>query len=96
MKTILFSLPGNEKLTDLLAEKINSEVGEATLRKFPDGESYTRILSDVKGKCGVLVCTLLEPDEKTINALFFRSNGKIIGCYVYVFSSTLLGLYATG
>ena len=45
MKTILFSLPGNEELVELLATKMDAEVGKATLRKFPDGESYTRILS---------------------------------------------------
>lgn len=70
MKTILFSLPGNEKLTELLATKMDAEVGKTTLRKFPDGESYTRILSNVKNKCVVLVCTLHEPDEKLLPLYF--------------------------
>ncbi|PWK24147.1 hypothetical protein [Maribacter polysiphoniae] len=37
MKTILFSLPGNQELTELLAEKMKAEIGECTIRKFPDG-----------------------------------------------------------
>ena len=72
MKTILFSLPGNEELTELLAKKMDAEIGKATLRKFPDGESYTRILSDVKDKCVVLVCTLHEPDKKLLPLYFLN------------------------
>jgi len=49
MKTILFSLPGNQELTELLAKKMDAEIGSVVLRKFPDGDPITRILSDVKG-----------------------------------------------
>jgi ribose-phosphate pyrophosphokinase len=79
MKTILFSLPGNEHLTALLAKKMDAEIGNATLRNFPDGESYTRILSDVKGKCVVLVCTLHEPDEKLLPLYFLSQTAKSLG-----------------
>ena len=79
MKTILFSLPGNEELVELLATKMDAEVGKATLRKFPDGESYTRILSDVKDKCVVLVCTLHEPDEKLLPLYFLSHTAKSLG-----------------
>lgn len=79
MKTILFSLPGNEKLTKLLAIKMQAEVGEATFRKFPDGESYIRILSDVKDKCVVLVCTMHEPDEKLLPLYFLNHTAKTLG-----------------
>lgn len=79
MKTILFSLPGNEKLTELLATKMDAEIGKATLRKFPDGESYTRILSNVKDKCVVLICTLHEPDEKLLPLYFLGQTAKSMG-----------------
>ncbi|RPG33598.1 ribose-phosphate pyrophosphokinase [Flagellimonas olearia] len=79
MKTILFSLPGNQELTELLAEKMKAEIGECTIRKFPDGESYTRILSDVKGKCVVMVCTLHEPDEKLLPLYFLSHTAKSLG-----------------
>jgi phosphoribosylpyrophosphate synthetase len=82
MKTILFSLPGNEKLTELMATKMDAEVGKATLRKFPDGESYTRILSDVKDKC--------------IAPLFFKSYCQIIRGNVHLFGSALFGIYEAG
>jgi len=79
MKTILFSLPGNEELTELMATKMDAEIGKATLRKFPDGESYTRILSDVKDKCVVLVCTLHDPDEKLLPLYFLSHTAKSLG-----------------
>ena len=79
MKTILFSLPGNEELTELMATKMEAEVGKATFRKFPDGESYTRILSDVKDKCVVLVCTLHEPDAKLLPLYFLSHTAKSLG-----------------
>lgn len=79
MKTILFSLPGNQELTAQLAKKMNAEIGESKLRKFPDGESYTRILSDVKGKCVVMVCTLHEPDEKLLPLYFLSHTAKSLG-----------------
>ena len=49
------------------------------MRKFPDGESYTRILSDVKGKCVVMVCTLHEPDEKLLPLYFLSHTAKSLG-----------------
>ncbi|HBU76646.1 MAG TPA: ribose-phosphate pyrophosphokinase [Muricauda sp.] len=79
MKTILFSLPGNQELTELLAKKMKAEIGECNIRKFPDGESYTRILSDVKDKCVVLVCTLHEPDEKLLPLYFLSQTAKSLG-----------------
>ena len=79
METILFSLPGNEELTALMAKQMNAEVGRAILRKFPDGESYTRILSKVEGKCVVLVCTLHEPDEKLLPLYFLSHTAKALG-----------------
>lgn len=79
MKTILFSLPGNEELTERLASKMDAEVGEATIRNFPDGEFYTRILSDVKGKRVVLVCTLHQPDEKLLSLYFLSKTAKSLG-----------------
>ena len=76
MKTILFALPGNEELTAKLALQFQAEKGEATIRQFPDGETYVQIKSDVKGKRVVLVCTLHQPDNKLL-PLYFLSKTAI-------------------
>ncbi|MDZ7846515.1 MAG: ribose-phosphate pyrophosphokinase-like domain-containing protein [Owenweeksia sp.] len=48
MQTIFFPLLGNEELASQLAQYLDAETGEATIRQFPDGETYVRIHSEVK------------------------------------------------
>jgi ribose-phosphate pyrophosphokinase len=79
MKMIIFSLPGNETMGHRLATHLNTEIGEATIRQFPDGESYVKLNSNVKGKCVVLVCTLNEPDGKLLPLYFLSQTAKDLG-----------------
>lgn len=76
---IIFSLSGNEKLTQQLANKTKAEMGNVMVRKFPDGESYIRILSDVKDKSVIIVCTLHEPNDKFLPLYFFCNTAKSLG-----------------
>jgi ribose-phosphate pyrophosphokinase len=76
---VFFSLAENDILTEQLAGKLKAEIGEAIVRKFPDGESYIRILSDVKKKYVVLVCTLHEPNEKILPIYFLSQTLKTLG-----------------
>lgn len=76
---ILFALEGNEKLTQKLASHLDAEIGKTNLRKFPDGETYTQILSDVKDKCVVIVATLHEPDAKLLPLYFLINTAKSLG-----------------
>jgi len=76
---VCFSLPGNEEITKKLAGKMNVEIGKTVVRKFPDGETYVRILSDVKNKQVVLICTLHEPDEKILPIYFLSQTSKLLG-----------------
>lgn len=78
---ILFSLPGNETMTHKLAEYLNAEIGESTIRQFPDGESYVKLNSNVKGKCVVLICTLNEPDDKLLPLYFLSQTAKDLGAH---------------
>lgn len=71
-KLILFALPGNEDLTEKIASQVAAEIGKTEIRLFPDGESYVRVLSDVKDKYVVLICTLNQPNEKFL-PLYFLS-----------------------
>ncbi len=70
MSKIFFPLPANEKLTQSLVNILHSEIGEAEIRHFPDGETYVRVLTDVEGKDVVLVCTLHHPDDKLLPLYF--------------------------
>ena len=79
MKMIIFALAGNEGLTQKLADHLKAEKGKATIRQFPDGESYVQIHSDVKGKYVVMVCTLHQPDAKLLPLYFLSKTAKELG-----------------
>jgi len=76
---VCFSLPGNEKLTRKLTGKMKVATGKAIIKKFPDGETYIRILSDVNDKCILLICTLNQPDEKILPVYFLSQTFKTLG-----------------
>jgi ribose-phosphate pyrophosphokinase len=79
IKMIIFSLTGNEIMSHKLAKHLNAETGEAVIRRFPDGESYVKINSDVNRKCVVLLCTLNEPDDKLLPLYFLSHAAKDLG-----------------
>lgn len=78
-RPIVFALPGNEVFARLLAKHLIADDGEADIRLFPDGETYSRVLSDVEGRLAVLVCTLFHPNEKFVPLHFLARNLKTLG-----------------
>jgi len=79
MNRIIFTLSGNEQLGGRVTEFLQAERGEVTIRKFPDGESYVRLHSDVKGKNVIIVCTLHQPDDKFLALYFFSKTARELG-----------------
>jgi ribose-phosphate pyrophosphokinase len=78
---ILFSLPGNEELTQAINNTLSIEIGKTEIRAFPDNESYIRILSGVKNKTAILVCTLDQPNNKILPLLFMAKTLRELGAY---------------
>lgn len=76
---VIFALPGNETFARALAEAGGFELGVLETRRFPDGESYVRLLTDVRGKCVDLVCTLVRPDEDFLSLVFAADAARDIG-----------------
>src|SRR5690606_36121138 len=64
--TTFVALPGNEALAHRLAEITGGRAGRLATRRFPDGESYVRILDPLDGEDVHLVCTLTDPDAKVL------------------------------
>jgi len=62
----IFALPGNSMLVHGIVRHLEAEPGDFTVRRFPDGESYVRLLCDVEGQQAVVVCTLFQPDDKIL------------------------------
>ncbi len=79
MKPIVFALPGNEVLAKSIAKTIQADIGELVIRQFPDGETYVRVLSDVKDRKTIMVCTLAHPDEKLLPLYFLSKTLKSLG-----------------
>jgi ribose-phosphate pyrophosphokinase len=73
---LLIPLPGNEAMAGLLAAALAGEVGRLDLHRFPDGESYVRLLTDVAGRDVILVCTLDHPDRKLLPLLFAAATAR--------------------
>ena len=87
MSTVVFSLPGNERFAAAVATRLGSEQGGMTVRRFPDGESYLRIDTPVRGRQIAFTCTLHEPDQKIPALLFAASTARELG-------ATRIGLIA--
>ncbi len=76
---LLIAMPGNEAMTHKLARMLEAEVGQIELRKFPDGETYLRFMSDLSERTLVMVCTLDRPNERILPLLFAAATARELG-----------------
>lgn len=76
---MLFSMPGNERLTTELADQLDCETGELNTRRFPDGETYLRFGTDLNKRSVAIVCTLVHPDEKFLPLIFAAATARELG-----------------
>lgn len=60
---------GSKGLANTIAKTVFGEVGELVHRTFPDGESYIRVPSDLRGRDIVIVADLSDPEKKLIPLL---------------------------
>lgn len=79
MKPLIFALPGNETLVESLAQSVDVEIGKAEIRSFPDGETYVRVISELKNRRCILVCSLDRPDSKLLPLYFLSQTIKKLG-----------------
>lgn len=75
----LFAMPGSERQGAELAAQLGAELGALEIRRFPDGETYVRIASDVSGRGVVLVCTLARPDDQFLRLVFVARTLRELG-----------------
>lgn len=76
---LIFALPGNETFARQLADATGWELGTLETRRFPDGETYVRIFSDVKDKAVDLVSTLARPDDGFLRLIFAADAARDLG-----------------
>ncbi len=81
MRRILFVLPEQEALGDLLLKLSGFEPGDLELRQFPDGESYVRVRSDVANAQVLILCQLHRPDDKILPLLLLVGTLRDLGVH---------------
>jgi ribose-phosphate pyrophosphokinase len=79
MTPVVLALPSNDALARTLAQQLDAEPGQFTLRRFPDGESYVRIETELTGRAVVVVGTLAQPDEKFLPLVFLAATARDLG-----------------
>ena len=76
---LILPLPGNETFSRHLAEAGGWELGQIETRRFPDGETYVQILSNVADRPVDLVCTLARPDDGFLRLVFAADAVRSLG-----------------
>lgn len=76
---LVFPLPGNEHLAADVGRHLDAEAGAATVRRFPDGESYVRLHTPVGGRDVLVAATLHRPDEQFLPLVFMAEAARELG-----------------
>ena len=79
MKTLLINLESDPVLETQLCDELNAKRGELELRRFPDEETYLRVLSDCKDRNVVILCNLYQPDNKILRLLLLATTLREMG-----------------
>jgi len=77
-RPLLFNL-ATHPLAELLARAIDAEPGQLNRRRFPDGESYLRILDTVEGRDCVILADLAQPDPQFLPLVFLAESLREFG-----------------
>ncbi len=78
-RPLVFSLPGNEHVASDVGRHLGAEPGAATVRRFPDGESYVRLHTPVAGRDVVVAATLHRPDAQFLPLVFLAETARELG-----------------
>lgn len=76
---IFFALEDALPLDEPLCNGLDAARGQFELRRFPDGESYLRVLTPVDGCHCLLLANLCEPDDKILPLLFLAQTLRSLG-----------------
>ncbi len=79
MSMHLFTMPGHEQLGSRIRKLGGFGEGRFTLRHFPDGESYVRVLEHVKDVEVSILCQLYRPDPTVLPLLLLVDTLRDLG-----------------
>ncbi len=78
-RRLVVALPGAEDFARLLAPQLGADIVDLSYRRFPDGESYLRLLGDVRDAELVLVASLRDPDPQALSLWFLADAARDLG-----------------
>jgi ribose-phosphate pyrophosphokinase len=77
---IVLAVPGNETHANHLGTRLGCRVISPEIRRFPDGELYVRIASEVGGQDAIIVGNLYpDPAEKFLTIAFVAETARELG-----------------
>ncbi len=79
MRRLVLAMPGNEAFAQRLAACLGAAPARLEWRRFPDGESYVRLVDDVAGAHVVVVCTLADPDPQILSLIYAARTARDLG-----------------
>ncbi|WMC10709.1 ribose-phosphate diphosphokinase [Oceanimonas pelagia] len=80
MTPLLFALPGGHTLLAPLCRALPATAGELEVRRFPDGESYLRVLSRIApGQPVMILADLSRPDTRFLPLCFLCDTLRELG-----------------
>ncbi|WP_375056792.1 ribose-phosphate diphosphokinase [Zobellella sp. DQSA1] len=79
MTPLLFSLAETHPLFAPLCQGLGAEPGQLARRRFPDGESYLRLLSEVAGRSCLVLAEFSRPDDKFLPLCFLCDTLRELG-----------------
>lgn len=78
-RPLVYAWPGREALAQALAVELDADVGALAVRRFPDGETYVRLLTAPAQRRVVLACGLEQPDDKCTGIYFAAVTARELG-----------------
>ncbi|NVE95996.1 ribose-phosphate diphosphokinase [Altererythrobacter lutimaris] len=81
MKPLIFPLHAADALMADLFTQGSFDIGEIEHRRFPDGESYIRLVSPVDDRAVIILCTLNRPDERVMALLLAADAAREHGAH---------------
>ena len=79
MSTLVLALPGAQAQAATLAQHLGTRNGTVEFRRFPDGESYYRIATDVRDCDVVVVAALRDPDPLALGLWYVADTAREMG-----------------
>jgi ribose-phosphate pyrophosphokinase len=79
MKPLVFHFPDDDSLAQKLRGHLDVELGELEWHRFPDRESLVTLRGDCDGRDVAVICTLCDPDTKSLPLYFAARTARELG-----------------